>query len=140
MEYKFNQFIKSPRVIVGLFAWMFSNNLYKRQENNLVSVSADENPTNYFLSKVQSVDVLPNKTEYALSVVDKNTDLYIYPNPVYNTLYVSGVDEDDTNLIIYDMDGNCIFGEYGNEIEVDFLPKGTYILGINDFFVKFLKL
>jgi hypothetical protein len=37
------------------------------------------------------------------------------------------------------MNGKCISSEYGNEIDVAVLQKGTYILGINDYFVKFIK-
>jgi hypothetical protein len=37
------------------------------------------------------------------------------------------------------MNGKCISSEDGNEIDVAFLQKGTYILRVDDYFVKFIK-
>ena len=151
------------RTVFGVLAWMLSSSLDASEVSSLVAISADGNTTAYLLSQVQRINVSTNDTEGAMSVVNKDGyeegeykkiifpslstkicgtevhNVYIYPNPVSNTLYVNGVDEDDTHLIIYDMNGNCISGEYGNEIDVAFLQKGTYILGINDYFVKFIK-
>lgn len=164
MEYKLYQFFKSPRVIAGLLAWMFSHSVDASEVNNLVGISSDNNPTNYLLSKVKCIEESAEETENKLSVVSKKNkkddpykkliypsvtttvcgvdvpNVYVFPNPVYKTLYISGVDENDTHLTIYDMDGNYLLSEYGNEIEVVFLPPGTYILGVNDYFVKYLKL
>ena len=152
------------RTVFGVFAWMFSGSLDARKVSSLVGVSSDKHSTNYLLSKLQPNKVSFENNEETISVKSKKgrkrsidqhilyattpvvlskpdaPKIYIYPETVYDTFYVSGVDEDDTHLIIYDMDGNCIAGEYGNEIEVGFLPKGTYILGINEYFIKFLKL
>lgn len=133
------------RTVFGVLSWLFSGSLRANATNRLIGVSSDKNSTKYFLSKVQrSNQSAGNNILYATTPFTRPgveaPKIYIFPNPVYNNFYVSGVDEDDTHLIIYDMDGNCIAGEFGNEIEVDFLAKGTYILGINEYFVKFLKL
>jgi hypothetical protein len=151
------------RTIFGVLAWMFTSSLDASEVNNILAVSADGDSTSYLLSQVQRINVSANSKEGTMSVVSKNgyeegtykkiifpsmttnicgvevSNVYVYPNPVSHTLFVNGVDEDDTHLIIYDMNGNCISGEFGNEIEVAFLQKGTYILGINDYFVKFIK-
>ena len=151
------------RTVFGVLAWMLSSSLDASEVNGLVAISADGDPTTYLLSQVQRINVSANDTDGAMSVLNKNgneegayqkiifasvstkicgvevPNVYVYPNPVSDALYVSGVDEDDTHLIIYDLNGNCILGEYGNEIEVAFLPKGMYILGINDYYVKFIK-
>jgi hypothetical protein len=151
------------RTIFGVLAWMLSSSLDASEVNSIIAISADGNTSTYLLSQVQRIDVSTNDTDGTMSVVNKNGskegnyqklifpsvptsingvevhNVYVYPNPVSNTLYVNGVDENDTHLVVYDMNGNCISGEYGNEIEVAFLPKGTYILGINDYFVKFIK-
>jgi hypothetical protein len=151
------------RTVFGVLAWMFSSSLDASEVTNLIGVSADENPTSFLLSKVRALNAATNESDSTNSKVNKSDEedcsyrkiifasgstticgteiqnIYIYPNPIYHTIYVSGVDEEDTHLIIYDVDGNCISGEFGNEIEVAFLQKGTYILGINDYFVKFIK-
>ena len=118
------------RTVFGVLSWLFSGSLRANATNRLIGVSSDKNSGN---------NILYATTPFTRPGVEAQK-IYIFPNPVYNNFYVSGVDEDDTHLIIYDMDGNCIAGEFGNEIEVDFLAKGTYILGINEYFVKFLKL
>lgn len=148
------------RGIVGLFgmlAWMFSG---AQDDNEVIGVSSDDNPTKYLLSKKQSTSqsaedsdsTIPLKNKkginqeilYATTLASKyGTDapkIYNYPHPVYNTFYMSGVDEDEVDLAIYDMDGKCIPAKFVNKFEVAFLPKGTYILCINEYFVKFLKL
>ena len=151
------------RTVFGVLAWMLSSSLDASEVNSLVAISADGNATTYLLSQVQRINVSANGTNGAMSVVNKEgyeegeyrklifptvstnicgaevQNIYVYPNPVSNTLYVNGVDGNDTNLIIYDMNGKCISSEYGNEIDVAVLQKGTYILGINDYFVKFIK-
>ena len=150
------------RTVFGVLAWMLSSSLDAQEVSSLVGVSADGNSTTYLLSQVQRIDVSANGTNGAMSVVNKDGyeegeyqkiifasvsteingvevhNVYVYPNPVQNTLYVNGVN-DATYLIIYDMNGKYITKEYGNEIDVAPLPKGTYILGINDYFVKFIK-
>lgn len=151
------------RTFFGVIAWMLSSSLDASEVSGLVAISADGDPTTYLLSRVQRINVLANDTEGAMSVVTKDgyeegvyqkmifasvstkicgvevSNVYVYPNPVSNTLYVNGVDEEETHLIIYDHNGNCLLGEYGNEIDVTFLPKGNYILGVDDHYVKFIK-
>jgi hypothetical protein len=150
------------RTVFGVLAWMLSSSLDAQEVSSLIGVSADGNSTTYLLSQVQRIDVSANDTKGAMSMISKNGNeegeyqkiifasvsteingvevhnVYVYPNPVQNTLYVNGVNE-DTYLMIYDMNGKYITKEYGNEIDVAPLQKGTYILGINDYFVKFIK-
>ena len=151
------------RTVFGVIAWMLSSCLDASEVSGLVAISADEDPTTYLLSRVQRINVSANDTEGTMSVVSKDgyeegeyqkiifvssatmigdtevSNVYIYPNPVTNTIYVNGVDSDETNLIIYDQNGKCISGEYGTEIDVSFLPKGYYFLEVDDHFVKFIK-
>ena len=151
------------RAVFGVLAWMLSSSLDASEVSSLVAISADGNPTTYLLSQVQRINVSANDTEGTMSILTKDgyeegeyqkiifasvstsvgelevTNVYVYPNPVSNTLHISGVDEEDTHLVVYDMNGNCVLGEYGDEIDVTPLHNGTYILGINDYFVKFIK-
>ena len=66
-------------------------------------------------------------------------NVYVFPNPVSNTIHVSGVDEEDTDLIVFDMNGKCLLYEKGNELDVTDLNKGTYILFVDNLRVKFIK-
>ena len=151
------------RTVFGVLAWMMSSSLDASEVSSLIAISADGNPTTYLLSEVQRINVSANDTEGTMSIISKDgheygsyqkiifasvttkicgvnvPNVYVYPNPVSNILYINGVDEEDTSLVIYDIDGNYILEEDGNEIEVSYLPKGTYILGINNYYVKFIK-
>ena len=151
------------RTIFGVLAWMMSSTLDASDVSSLVAISSDGNPTTYLLSDVQRIEVNANDTEGTMSVIGKNgyeegeykkilfastttsasgeevPRIYIYPNPVTNFITIEGVDEDDTSLVVYDMKGNCVMGEYGNVIEVAGLAPGMYILSINEYFVKFIK-
>ena len=64
--------------------------------------------------------------------------VYIFPNPVSNTLNIMGVDESAT-LAVYNLSGKCIMKENGNTLNVSSLSQGTYILQIDGKFVKFIK-
>ena len=151
------------RAVFGVLAWMLSSTLDANEVSDMVAVSSDGNATTYLLSQVQRINVSANDTEGTMSVVTKNgyeegeyrkiifpsvstnigeeevPNIYLYPNPVINTIYISGVDEEETHLVIYDMKGNCVLGEYGTQIDVSILSPDIYILCINDYFVKFLK-
>lgn len=151
------------RTVFGVLAWMLSSSLDASEVSQLVAISADGDHITYLLSRVQRINVYANDNEGAMSVVSPDgyqegeyqkiiftsgttkigetevSNVYVYPNPVTNTLYVNGVDEDETHLIIYDQNGKCICGEYGTEIDVSFLPKGYYFLEVDDHFVKFIK-
>ncbi len=151
------------RFILGFLALILSSSLSASEVSNLIAISSDESETTYLLADVQRINVYANDTDGGLSIVSKEgtevggykkiifasvttsigeenvPNVYVYPSPVENTLYVSGVDEDDTHLVVYDLNGNCLLGRQGNEIDVTPLHKGTYILCIDDHFVKFIK-
>lgn len=163
MEYNLYQFFKNPRVIVGLLAWMLSSSIDASEVSSIVAISADDEATSYLLSDVQRIDVVANDAEGSMAVVTKSgyregeykkiifasettpvgdvevPNVYIYPNPVSNTIYVNGVDEKETNLAVFDLNGKCLLCEKGNELDVTSLNKGTYILFADKFHVKFIK-
>jgi hypothetical protein len=56
-----------------------------------------------------------------------------------NNFHISGVDEYETHLVIYDRRGTCVSSLYGKEVDVTFLKRGMYVLCINEYFVKFFK-
>mgnify|MGYP002516580758 CR=1 FL=1 len=163
MEYNLYQFFKNPRVIVGLLAWMLSSSIDASEVSSIVAISADDEATSYLLSQVQRIDVVANDKVGIMKVVTKDgssegdyqkiifasettsvgdvevPNVYVFPNPVSNTIHVSGVDEEDTDLIVFDMNGKCLLYEKGNELDVTDLNKGTYILFVDNLRVKFIK-
>ena len=64
--------------------------------------------------------------------------VYVYPNPVVNTLNVLGI-SDTEPLFVYDLSGKCLITERGIIVEVSSLTKGTYILKVNNQCIKFIK-
>jgi hypothetical protein len=163
MEYTLYQFFKTPRVIVGILAWMLSSSIDASEVNSIVAISADDEATSFLLSDVQRIDVLANETDGTMTVVTKDgysqgeyqkiifasettsvgdvevPNVYVYPNPVLNTIHVTGVDEEETDLIVFDLTGKCLLCEKGDELDVTSLSKGTYILFVDNLSVKFIK-
>lgn len=77
-----------------------------------------------------------------LAVNDSGKDpVKVYPNPVKNSLSVSGITKDQ-QYEIYSMDGKMIkTGTYssGKTIDVNILTKGVYLLKIENQNLKFIK-
>lgn len=163
MEFNLYQIFKNPRVILGMLAWMLSSSMDASEVNSIVAISADGEATSYLLSQVQRIDVVANDKVGIMKVVTKDgssegdyqkiifasettsvgdvevPNVYVFPNPVSNTIHVSGVDEEDTDLIVFDMNGKCLLYEKGNKLDVTDLNKGTYILFVDNLRVKFIK-
>ena len=56
----------------------------------------------------------------------------IFPNPVKNTLYISG-DSNNYNIKVYSLLGQIVITDYNvNKVDVSSLTKGIYIIKIND--------
>lgn len=130
--------------------------------SKMVAVSADGDKTSYVLADIQRIDVNSTETTASMSVLLKDGSLdsgytkllfakvetgieelgissvYVYPNPVVNTLYIQGVD-DAAALSVYNLAGKCLMQEKGAELNVSSLNQGTYILRINETYVKFIK-
>lgn len=64
------------------------------------------------------------------SLEEDSSEIIIYPNPVSDQLYISGL-KSNANLAIYSVAGTLIKTENGNSISVKSLKKGTYILHIS---------
>jgi hypothetical protein len=116
---------------------MLSSSIDASEVNSIVAISADDEATSFLLSDVQRIDVLANETDGTMTVVTKDgysqgeyqkiifasettsvgdvevPNVYVYPNPVLNTIHVSGVDEEETDLIVFDLTGKCLLCERG---------------------------
>lgn len=140
----------------------FSVWLFAEEKNALVAISADGAKTSYVLADMKRIEVNNKEESVTMSVRLKNGDIegsyktliftdeatsidelgeisfYVYPNPVVNTLNIIGVDE-NASLAVFNLNGQCVKQEKGNVIDVNALVKGTYILQINNQYVKFIK-
>ncbi len=135
---------------------------FSNEVSTMVAVSADGDKTNYNLADVKRIEVNATETSASMIVLlqdgtkegtyqkllfaDKVTSieelgeisLFVFPNPVSNTLNIQGVDE-AASLSVFNLSGLCVLQDKGTEIDVTSLSQGTYILRINNQYVKFIK-
>ena len=64
--------------------------------------------------------------------------LVAYPNPTTSMLYIDGVD-DDTTWRVFDLQGQLITVGKGNQVPVDHLAQGNYLLQVKTNIIKFIK-
>lgn len=145
-----------------MFAFSVVNFIYATEVDKMVAISTDGNKTAYALASVNRINVIADANSASMTVVDKDgnqfagyvkilfaetetgveeldiTSVYIYPNPVVNTLSIQGVDE-NTALEVYNLTGKSVLNAKGTKLDVTSLTQGTYILRINNQYVKFIK-
>lgn len=150
------------KTITTFLVLMFASLLFASEVNSFVAVSADGDNTAYALADIKRIDVNTTGTSASMTVVlndgaEEGTytkllfakditsiegvvevSVYVYPNPVSSTLNIHGVD-DTASLSVYSLSGKCVLQETGTEIDVTSLHQGTYILRINNSYVKFIK-
>lgn len=150
------------KTITTFIMLLFATLLFANEVNSFVAVSADGDNTTYGLADVKRIDVNTTGTSASMTVVlndgaEEGTYtkllftkditsiegigevlVYVYPNPVSSTLNIQGVD-DTASLSVFNLSGKCVLQETGTEIDVTSLHQGTYILRINNNYVKFIK-
>lgn len=151
------------KTLLTILAVAFASCLFAEEVENMVAVSADGSKTTYALADIKRIEVNATYNSGEMTVVKTNKEsqggykkilfahdaptsidgigevsVYIFPNPVSNTLNIMGVDESAT-LAVYNLSGKCIMKENGNTLNVSSLSQGTYILQIDGKFVKFIK-
>lgn len=150
------------KLLFSVLALSLASFLYAEERENMVAVSADGNKTTYALATVSRINVIADANSASMTVVDKDgnqfagyvkilfaeaptdieelgfTQVYVFPNPVVNTLTIQGVDE-NTPLEVYNLTGKSVLKDKGAELDVTSLSQGTYILRINNQYVKFIK-
>ena len=151
------------KTLLTILAVAFASCLFAEEVENMVAVSADGSKTTYALADIKRIEVNATYNSGEMTVVKTNKEsqggykkilfahdaptsidgigevsVYIFPNPVSNTLNIMGVDESAT-LAVYNLSGKCIMKENGNTLNVSSLSQGTYILQIDGIFVKFIK-
>lgn len=103
----------------------------------------DGSTKTYDLSSLQRIyftDMTPTDVESQLS--DQGLQFLLYPNPVVETLYLTGVPQ-DADVQILSMGGVVVqqLRANGNTLQttVSGLAKGTYLVKVVDKVVKFVK-
>lgn len=77
--------------------------------------------------------VIPTSTDGA-----QPNAVIVYPNPTHEILCVQGV-PDDATLRIYSAAGQLVATAQGTQINVGYLPNGTYLLQIGTQVLRFIK-
>lgn len=150
------------KLLFSVLALSLASFLYAVEHESMVAVSADGDKTTYALATVSRINVIADANSASMTVVDKDgnqfagyvkilfaetetsieelgfTQVYVFPNPVVNTLTIQGVDE-NTPLEVYNLTGKSVLKDKGTELDVTSLSQGTYILRINNQYVKFIK-
>lgn len=150
------------KLLFAMLILFVSSIIYATEVSNLVAVSADGSETTYLLVDVQRIEVQADNEKGKMTILQKNgtkvgsyqkilfaepqtgieelgiSSVFIYPNPVTNTLFIQGV-EDESILEVYNLTGKSVLKDKGTELDVTSLTQGTYILRINNQYVKFIK-
>lgn len=151
------------KLLFTMLALFVSSIIYATDVSNLVAVSADGNETTYLFADVQRIEVQADNETGKMTILQKNgtkvgnyqkilfatsshtsleenkeLQIFVFPNPVSHTLNIQGVDE-NTSLEVYNLTGKSLIKDKGTELDVTSLTQGTYILRINNKYVKFIK-
>ena len=150
------------RLFLSMLAIFFASQLFANEVTQCVAVSADGDNTTYALADVNRINVIADANSASMTIVDNDgnqyagyvkilfaevltdieelgfTQVYVFPNPVVNTLNIQGVDE-NTPLEVYNLTGKSLLKDKGTELDIASLSQGTYILRINNQYVKFIK-
>ena len=72
------------------------------------------------------------KSEVAITELNKETALFVYPNPAKDNIKIIGIDNQEIEII--SIDGKSMFkGNYdGASLDVSNFPQGTYIINIQN--------
>ena len=110
--------------------WMFENQnlLLVGKDGSILATEPIDN-----IRKIVFVKYLPTDDK---NLIESN--ICIYPNPTQDIVYVRGVD-DTTLLRIYTLEGEVIISTTGEQINVQSLPNGTYLLQVGTQVVRFIK-
>jgi hypothetical protein len=150
------------KLLLSMLAIFFASQVFANEITGCVAVSADGYKTSYVLANIQRIEINATDTEASMTILNKDgvysseyqkilfaesntgieelgiSSFFVFPNPVSNTLYIQGVD-DDAALEVYNLTGKSLIKENGTELDVTSLNQGTYILRINNQYVKFIK-
>lgn len=118
--------------------------------NNLLIDSGDLNPTTISLDDINklkftttsSVSAEEDADESAIASITSE-DIYAYPNPANDLLYIHGLDGQTYDIQIYSAVGSLVRNQKytdGDAIDISTLQCGLYFIIIKSTIVKFSKL
>ena len=150
------------KLFLSMLAIFFASQTFANEVTQCVAVSADGYKTSYVLADIQRIEIKATDSKASMTILDKNgnysaeyqkilfaesntgieelgiSSFFVFPNPVSNTLYIQGVDE-YTALEVFNLTGKSVIEGKGTELDVTSLNQGTYILRINNQYLKFIK-
>ena len=150
------------KLFLSMLAIFFASQLFANEVTECVAVSADGSETTYALLDIKRIEINATDSKASMTILNKDgiysseyqkilfaesatdieelgiSSIFVFPNPVSNTLYIQGVD-DDASLEVYNLTGKSVIKDKGTELDVTSLNQGTYILRINNQYVKFIK-
>lgn len=115
----------------------------KFHEEEMISVNLyDGNKNSGYQTIVFPKDKLKAARSFSASIDDavstEQVNITVYPNPVEKILYVNGLTE-DSDIKVINLTGEIIKQVKAQEVDVENLPKGVYILNVNNKMTKFIK-
>ena len=150
------------KLFLSMFAIFFASQTFANEVTQCVAVSADGYKTSYVLADIQRIEIKATDSKASMTILDKNgnysaeyqkilfaesntgieelgiSSFFVFPNPVSNKLYIQGVDE-YAALEVFNLTGKSVIEGKGTELDVTSLNQGTYILRINNQYLKFIK-
>jgi hypothetical protein len=130
---------------------MYNMNLSVINQPDSLGIACDFQPYSFYLGGKRTYVGLPNNPDYDLGVVagsacDTITGIApsplerggvrLYPNPVNNTLFITGLSDASNELVVYDIYGRLIIKKQTNDtnssIDVSSLSDGVYNLRIKN--------
>jgi len=156
--------------ILVLFFLLFSGNIFRlHAQNDLSVVFRDGSNEQFSINSINNIKFEKNginiymgtgsTTVYSISTIrklifknasrineltDNMLQIQLYPNPVNDQLFIRNINIPETYVKIYTLDGvevrNEPISSMTNSINVSQLPKGFYLLKINNQTLKFSKI
>lgn len=95
------------------------------------------NPNDEYVGNTVTYTYIEEKTT-DVSVIEIQNKISVYPNPVTETLYIEGTNN-DALIYILNCTGNLIMKTQNKQIKMDSYPKGIYFVKIQDRTFKIIK-
>ena len=120
---------KETFTISNVMSIKFQNSTNPTMSINQNDGSSSEGFKKIVFSEGQGTSVNDNKFAASVSV---------YPNPVESIIYIDGLDA-DADIQVLDLNGKLLKQEKAQQIDVNDLQSGSYLLKIDNNSIKFIK-
>lgn len=110
-------------------------------DDHLIMNYSNGNSESFDLSSLQTLVFSINAGIYDAQA--EKSELYVYPNPVVDYLTLVNAPDKNLDIKIYRIDGVPVLSvklsSTSRDVNVSFLPKGFYLLKVNNRTIKFTK-